>query len=142
MRLKLDGTNDDIIVNFCYNFQKHTTEATLSSFKSNNKIKIQYPTINYECDKKILKFLFDINEKNSYYYDVLPILKWILLTISYEDVSLSITAEVEKEVSSEIDVVNGIVRIYTKTEIISKEEIRISKVIFAKKLEEFLEEKS
>lgn len=138
MKLKPDGTNDDILVNFCYNSQNNTTVATVSVSKTTKEMKIHYPTMNNDFDKKILEYLFHINEGNFYYYDVFPILKWMLLTISEEDVSLSITAEIEKEIYSEIYIVNGIVQIYTKTEIINEEEMRINKVIFAKRLEEFL----
>lgn len=142
MKLKADGTNDDSIVDFCYNYKKNTTEATLKSFSSTNKIIIKYPTIGYVFDKKVLEFLFHVNESNWYYYDVFPILKWMLLVLSDEKVKLSITAEVEKEICSEVDIVDGIVQKYTKTEIISEAEIKISKRIIAKKLEEFLAENS
>ncbi len=134
MRLKSDGTNDDIVVNFCYDSKKHTTEATLKSYTSNNKMKIQYPTIGYEFDKKVLEFLFHINEENNYYYDVFPILKWMLLSIRDEKVSLSITTEVEGNICSEINVMDGIVQRYAKTEIISEGELRLLKLIFAKEL--------
>ena len=136
MRLKLDGNNDDIVVDFCYDSKKHTTEATLKSYTSNNKMKIQYPTIGHEFDKKVLEFLFHINEENNYYYDVFPILKWMLLSICNEKVSLSITTEVEGNICSEINIMNGIVQRYTKTEIISEG----VKLIFAKELAKFLTE--
>lgn len=137
MRLKSDGTNEDIVVNFCYDSKKHTTEATLKSYTSNNKMKMQYLTMGEEFDKKVLEFLIHINEENNY-YDVFPILKWMILSIPNENVSLSITTEVEGNICSEINIVNGIVQRYTKTEIISEGELRILKLIFAKELAKFL----
>lgn len=142
MRLKADGTNDNLVVDFSFDFQNHITEATLKSFASNNQIKMQYPTMTSGYDQKVMNFLFDMNDKHWYYYDVLPILKWMLLTISDEKLSLSITAEVEKEVCSEIEIVNGIVVKYMQTQIINEGEIRLSKIILAKKLKEFLVERS
>lgn len=65
-----------------------------------------------------------------------------ILIIHTEKVSLSIIAEVEGNICSEVSIINGIVQKYTKTEIISEEEVRISKTIFAKDLEEFLAEKN
>lgn len=62
--------------------------------------------------------------------------------ISTEKVSLSIIAEVEGNVCSEVSIINGIVQKYTKTEIISEGEVRTEKTIFAKDLEEFLAEKN
>lgn len=142
MKLKPDGKNDDTVVDFCYDSQKYTTEATLRFYASNNKMKMQYPTMGCEFDKKVLKFLFHINEKDYNFYDVFPVLKWIILTMPNEKVSLSITAEEEGDICSEVNITNGIVQRYTKTEIISEGEISISKLIFAKELEEFLSEKS
>lgn len=140
MRLKADGTNDDIVVDFCYDSQKYITEATLKSFVSNNEIKMQYPTVRSEIDKKVVEFLFSISEGKFYYYNVVPILKWMLLAIPMETVSLFIRAEVEGEICSEIDIRNGIVERYMRTEIISEGEIRKIELIFAKALDEFLEE--
>lgn len=142
MRLKQDGTNDDIAVDFCYDSEKHTTEAKLKSYISTNKIKIKYPTMSDEFDKMVLAFLFDSNETKWYYYNVFPILKWIAATISDEKVSISITAEIEGEICSEIDVVNGIVQKYITTEIINEGEMHIIKKIFAKDLKIFLTENS
>lgn len=142
MRLKQDGTDDDIAVDFCYDSEKHTTEATLKSYVSTNKIKIKYPTMSDEFDKMVLKFLLDSDETKWYYYNVFPILKWIAVAISDEKVSISITAEIEGEICSEIDMVNGIVRKYTTTEIINEGEMHIIKKIFAKDLKIFLTENS
>ena len=70
---------------------------------------------------------------------VLPVLEWILPNLG-EKPSISIIAEVNSEVSAEIEVVEGIVQKYTRTEIISEAEMYIIKVIFAKDLKEFIEE--
>lgn len=142
LKLKKDGKNDEIAVEFRYNKEENFTQATLKSYVANRTIKIQYPTMGMKFDKDVLEFLFKINEEHWYYYDVFPILKWILFNISDKKISLFIIAEIEKEIYSEIYIVNGIVQRYTKTEIISEEEMRINKVIFAKKLEDFLNQKN
>ncbi len=140
LRLKEDGTNSDGAVNLYYNNKNNTTEAELSSYKFNRTIKIQYPTMSLEFDKKVEEFLFNSNEEHWYYYNVCPILKWITEMLEENVSSISIKAEVGKEVCSEIEVVNGIVHKYTKTEIVNEGEMHTIKVIFAKNLNEFLEE--
>ncbi len=142
MKLKEDVTNDDIVVDFCFDSKEHTTEATLKSYASNSKIKMKYTTMDDEFDKKVQEYLFNVNEKNYYYYDVFPILKWMLSTLPSQNVSLSITAEVDDEICSEVDVVQGIVQRYVKTEIINEGEYRTSIDVFAKMIEDFLAERS
>lgn len=142
MKLKEDVTNDDIVVDFCFDSKEHTTEATLKSYASNSKIKMKYTTMDDEFDKKVQEYLFNVNEKNYYYYDVFPILKWMLSTLPSQNVSLSITAEVDDEICSEVDVVQGIVQRYAKTEIINEGEYRTSIDVFAKRIEDFLAERS
>lgn len=142
LKLNPDGTNDNISVEFKYNFQKQITEVTLSSYISNNIIKIEYPTKDKEFDKKVLELFLNINDKNYYYYDVFPILKLMLSIISDETISLFITTKVEDEICSEIYIEKSIVQLYTKTEIISENQININRTIFAKKLEEFLAERT
>lgn len=142
MKLKEDVTNDDIVVDFCFDSREHTTEATLKSYASNSKIKMKYTTMDDEFDKKVQKYLFNVNEKNYYYYDVFPILKWMISTLPSQNVSLSITAEVDDEICSKIDVVQGIVQRYAKTEIINEGERRTSIDVFAKRIEDFLAERS
>lgn len=142
MKLKEDVTNDDIVVDFSFDSEKHTTEATLKSYASNSKIKMKYTTMDDEFDKKVQKYLFNVNEKNYYYYDVFPILKWMISTLPGQNVSLSITAEVDDEICSKIDVVQGIVQRYAKTEIINEGERRTSIDVFAKRIEDFLAERS
>ncbi len=137
LKLREDGKNDEIAVVFIYNLKEDITQATLKSYVTNRIIKIQYPTIDMEFDKDVLEFLFKINEKHWYYYDVFPILRWIS-TILEKPICVSIIAEVEKEVTSEIDVVKGKVQKYTLTEIINEGEVHITKKIFSKDLEEFL----
>lgn len=139
LKLKEDGTNSDEIVNFYYNNEKNTTEAELKSYSSNATLRIQYKTMNAEFDKKVAEFLFSSNEEHWYYYNVYPILKWITKILE-ENTSISIKAEVEKEVYSEIEVVDAVVHKYTRTEIVNEGEMHIIKVIFAKNLSEFLEE--
>lgn len=142
MKLKEDVTNDDIVVDFCFDSKEHTTEATLKSYASNSKIKMKYTTMDDEFDKKVQEYLFNVNEKNYYYYDVFSILKWMLSTLPSQNVSLSITAEVDDEICSEVDVVQGIVQRYAKTEIINEGEYRTSIDVFAKMIEDFLAERS
>lgn len=140
LKLKEDGKNDEIAVDFIYNSEEDITQATLKSYITNRTIKIQYPTMGMEFDKDVLEFLFKINEEHWYYYDVFPILRWIS-TILEEPICVSITAEVEKETTSEIDVVKGKVQKYTLTEIINEGEVHITKKILSKDLEEFLDTK-
>lgn len=140
LKLKEDGRNDEILVYFQYDKVENITQATLKSYVTNRTIKIQYHTIDMEFDKEVLEFLLKNNEEHWYYYDVFPILRWIS-TILEEPISVSITAEVEKEISSEIEVVKGIVQKYTLTQIINEEEVRITKKIFCRDLEEFLDTK-
>ena len=99
LKLKEDGKNDEIAVDFRYNKEEDITQATLKSYVANRTIKIQYPTMGMEFDKDVLEFLFKINEEHWYYYDVFPILRWIS-TILEEPICVSITAEVEKETTS------------------------------------------
>ena len=139
--LKKDGTNKDIVLSFCYNHKEHTTEATLKSDASSKKIRIKYPIISDVFDKMLLKFLFDSNESKWYYYDVYPILKWIVTVVSDEKASIFIATEIEKEIFSELEVVNGIVQKYTVTKIINEGEMHIIKKLFAKELNKFLAER-
>lgn len=142
MKSKEDVTNDDIVVDFCFDSKEHTTEATLKSYASNSKIKMKYTTMDDEFDKKVQEYLFNVNERSYYYYDVFPILKWMISTLPSQNVSLSITAEVDDEICSKIDVVQGIVQRYAKTEIINEGERRTSIDVFAKMIEDFLAERS
>ena len=135
-------TDTNIGVDFSFDSEKHTTEATLKSYASNSKIKMKYTTMDDEFDKKVQEYLFNVNEKNYYYYDVFPILKWMISTVPSQNVSLSITAEVDDEICSKIDVVQGIVQRYAKTEIINEGERRTSIDVFAKRIEDFLAERS
>ena len=66
----------------------------------------------------------------------------MLSIISDETISLFITTKVEDEICSEIYIEKSIVQRYTKTEIISENQININRTIFAKKLEEFLAERT
>lgn len=140
LKLKEDGTNDKTAVDFQYNNAENVTQATLKSYETNRTIKIQYPTIDMEFDKEVLEFLLKNNEEHRYYYDVFPILRWISCILE-KPICVSITAEIEKEISSEIEVIKGIVQKYTLTEIINDGEVHITKKIFCRDLEEFLDTK-
>ncbi len=140
LQLKEDGTNDEISVDFKYDNEENITQATLKSYETNRTIKIQYPTIDMEFDKEVLEFLLKNNEEHWYYYDVFPILRWISCILE-KPICVSITAEIEKEISSEIEVVKGKVQKYTLTEIVNEGEVHITKKIFCRDLEEFLDTK-
>ena len=140
LKLKEDGTNDEVSVHFQYDKAENTTQATLKSYVNNRTIKIQYPTIDMELDKEVLEFLLKNNEEHWYYYDVFPILRWISCILE-KPICVSITAEIEKEISSEVEVVKGKVQKHTLTEIINEGEIRVTKKIFSRDLEEFLDTK-
>jgi len=139
LKLKEDGTNQDEVIHFLYQRENNITKVELESYSSNGIIKLQYPIQNEEFDKEVLHFLFRIKEKQSYYYNVFPILEWIVESVS-ETVSISIRAEIEDEVTSEIIVEDGVVKKYVKTEVIDESEIHIIKVILAKEIERFIEE--
>ena len=142
MLLKKDGKNDGIVVDFSYNAEKHTTKVKLKSYTSKRKICIEYPTKNDKFDKMVLRFLFNIYEKTEYYYNVFPILKMMLQELATEKVSISITAESEGEICSEVEVVNGIVKKYTQTKIINEREMTRNKNILEKDLKDFFKENS
>lgn len=137
MGLKEDGKNDDIVVDFVYDYEENTTQVTLSSFVTTNIIKICYPTINRELEKRIYEFLKSIKDEISYYYDVFQILKWILTNIESNDISLSIITEVENEIYSQIAIIEGKVKKYTYTQI-SEEEVHIIVKNVSKDLSKFL----
>lgn len=139
LKLKENGTNADEVVDFSYELKNNTTEAKLRSYSSEMTLKIKYPTLNAEFDKKVLNFLFDSINSQWYYYNVLPVLNWILPMLN-EKASISITSEINKEVCAEINIVEGIVQKYTHTEIVNEAEMHIIKVIFSKNLKDFLKE--
>lgn len=139
-KLNLDGTNGDIVVDFCFDSENHTTEAKLRSYAHERKIRIKYPTISKGFDKRVLKELLE-EETTWYYYDVFPILRWIVPLISDKELSISIVAEIDGEISSQLEVVDGVVQQYTTTQVIHEGEMQITKRIIAKDLQEFLIEK-
>ncbi len=141
MQLNQNGTNQDKMVHFYYNHKEATTEAIFSSYTNDEKIKIRYSTRKNDFERKATELFFSMEERRSYYYDVFPILEWIMTQIKDEDISISITAKVREEVCSEIHIVNGIVQRYTFTQIINEGEMQIHKIIFAKDLKEFVEER-
>ena len=144
MKLDKYGLNDEFMVDFYYNEEEQETEALLEAYLYHDKIKIIYPTISDEFDKKVLQYLFSIGKKSDYYYDVFPILEWIATEIPNKETSVLIVACVSKdndEISSEIQVVDGIVQRYVITKIISEDEVQKVTVKLSKSLEKFLKEK-
>lgn len=139
---KLDeyDRNDNFVVEFYYNYEDNNTEVVLKSYEVNDKVRIKYPTISNEFNQKVVEYLFDISKTTWYYYDVFPILEWIAKEMHRTEISISIIAEVDEEVSSEIQVVNGIVQKYTIIKIINESETQKFTVILSKSLERFLKE--
>ena len=140
-QLDEDGENSDIVGYLHYNYDEGTEEFTLYSKELNGKIKIKYPIRNDDFYRSIFKFLLDSNETKWHYYNVLPIVQWIIETIKDKSLSMSVIAEINAEIFSEIEVVNGFVQKYTTTKIIDGGEMHIIKKIFVKTLDEVLSEK-
>ena len=130
----------DIEVELSYELEKNITKYVLKSIVGNRKIEITCSTIDEEFEKNLLSYIFCINDNEWYYYNVVPILKWIVNTISDEKISTSIKAEIEGEIVSEIDVQNGYVQKYTTTIIINESEVNIVKRILSKELKSFLKQ--
>ena len=98
---------------------------------------------NKEIDKEILDYFLDDNGTKWYYYNVFSVFNWLVNKISDKEASIHVTAEIDGEVYSEIEMVKGIVKKHVVTQIINEGEMRIIKRIFAKRLNEFLlEEKN
>lgn len=144
MQLKLNKDADDKVVEFSYDYKNSTTKATLKFDTATIKIELTYPSKNSVFDKKVQEYLFNLTSTKCY-YDVLPILKWIALVMKNE-ITICITSELEDDersiIFSIIEVENDIVQIYIKTEVVGYEEIRTTRKIFAKNLEEFIAENS
>lgn len=138
MRLKDDGTNDNIMVDFYYNIKNNATKAILRSYETKNKIIIQYPRKCDEFDKMVMRYLFNISEKMSYYYDVFPILKMMLEELALVNATIFVEAEFQEKVSSNVEVVGGIVKRYTRTEVIGEGEIITYTKTFSKDVAEFI----
>lgn len=137
-KINQDGTNDDMMNCKIYYNEENSREITLSSFGTEINIKYQMEQ-DSDVSKSIVKFLLDDVATKWYYYDVLPIFKWMLQKT--KSLSMNITAKIDEEVLSEIEIVNGIVQKYTITRVINEGEMHIIKKIFAKELDEFLLEK-
>ncbi len=143
MLLNKDGKNIDIMCNFSYNTKNNTTNATLKSNTLRREICIEYPTKGAAFDKMVLNYLLIIKEKTEYYYNVFPILRKMLQELATARVSISVIALKDDVVCSKIEVVEGIVKEYTKSKAINEEEMVTKKKIFETKLkylEEFLKE--
>lgn len=138
-KINQDGTNDDMMNCKIYYNEENSREITLSSFGTEINIKYQMEQ-DSDVSKSIVKFLLDDVATKWYYYDVLPIFKWMLQKT--KSLSMNITAKIDEEVLSEIEIVNGIVQKYTITRVINEGEMHIIKKIFAKELDEFLLEKN
>lgn len=137
VKLKEDGTNGDLRYKDYHNANMQVIEVSDSC----GKIKIEYPLIE-NIRKVIFAEFLKSDEPKWYYYDVFPIFKCICNRVEDCDIgSMHIVAEIEKEVYSEIQMVDNIVQKYTVTQIITEEEMHIIGKIFAKKLDEFLAEK-
>lgn len=143
MLLNKDGKNIDIMCDFSYNTKNNTTNATLKSNTLRRKICIEYPTKGAAFDKMVLNYLLIIREKTEYYYNVFPILRKMLQELATVKVSISVIALKDDVVCSKIEVIEGIVKEYTKSKAINEEEMVTKKKIFGTKLkylEEFLKE--
>jgi hypothetical protein len=134
--------NSNTTIKFNYQYESEITEAEIQQDGRYSGMKIQYPKINEEIDEKVLTFFLGMSKEKWYYYDVRPVLKSFLMLLHCERASISITAKVKDEISSKVEVVNGIVQEYITTKIISEGEIEIKRKIFAKRLEDFLGDNS
>lgn len=139
MKLKENGKNDDLVVSFLYNIEKYATEVELKTYAFNRKIKIKYGVSSQEFEKRIMKFLFSINGKD--FCKIIPVLEWLYTNLmSVETSTFSITSEVDEELFSEIDVVEGMVKYYMTTKIKSESETEIIKRICSSPISEFLKD--
>lgn len=137
VKLKDDGTNGSPKYEEYYNADMQVIEIS----DSNGVIKIEYPILE-NVKKELLAEFLRCNDKRWYYYDVFPIFKWIVdKTKEYDIKAIHIVAEIDKEVYSEIKMVDNVIQTYTITQVINEEEIHIIKKIFAKNIKKFLEEK-
>lgn len=132
LKLNQDGSNSDTIGEIYFD---DITRITICS--NYNKIKVEYPKRTEEFDEEVIKYLFECIETKWYYYDVYPILKWMVGEMK-EHMSVHIVAEINGEIFSEIEIEDDIVKKYTSTQIISEEEMHTLKKVFVKELNEFL----
>lgn len=141
VKINSDGTNKDSIYETYYN-QQINMQVIEFFGKEKRKIRIEYPIVSKEIGKKIFEDFLEWDDTKWYYYDVFPIFKWLVNKMeNYDMDSLHIIAEIDKEVYSEIQMVNNIVQTYTVAQVISENEIHVIKKIFAKNIDEFLKEK-
>ena len=94
--------------------------------------------MNDDLDKKLQKYLLEIAETNSCYNDVFPILVWLCKQV--KEKNISIVAKIKEEISSQINVENGIVKKHISTQKINERESRRFRVLLSKDLKTFLSE--
>lgn len=128
-------------VDIYYNDWNSITEITFKSEELKTKMKVKYFSVDEKFEKIFTNYIMSNDGTNWYYYDVLPIFKWMLNKDYYNfNVFVNIVAEVNNEVVSELIVNNSIVERYTVTKIINEGEMHTIKKIFTEKLEVFLKE--
>ena len=135
--LKLEqDENSETMCEILYNYSTNTEEIIMHF--QDRKIKIEYPIRDNKIRKEIVKYIWECVETKWYFYDVFPVLKW-MENIIEKDATIHIVAEINNEVFSEIKIEDGIVQKYTVTQIINEGEMHIiQKIIFTKKLNEFI----
>ena len=134
LKLKQDESNSDTMCEISFN--KNTV---ITIYSQKNKITVEYPKRDDKLDEEVIKYLFECSETKWYYYDVFPIIKWLVGKMG-RDVSANIISEIDEHVFSTIKVENDIVTEYTVTQIISEEEMHVIKKVFAKELKKFLKD--
>lgn len=137
MKLKADGTNDDLVVYFCYDEEE--TKAGVKSYALDKEIVVRCKESNDEFEKKLTSTFFRIRD-NTIYCNVFPILKWFVENFD-KTYTISITSQKKDEIYSQLDIKDGIVQLYITTQILEGE-IKITKRIFEKELEQFFKENS
>ncbi len=140
LEIDRNGNNKDVSVNISYDTKKVTTIAISKSYKYDRQIVITYPTMNDDLDKKVQKYLLEIAETKSCYNDVFPILVWLCTQVKEKNISISIVAKIKEEISSQINVENGIVKKHISTQKINERESRRFRFLLSKDLKTFLSE--
>lgn len=142
LELDSNGKNKDVSIHFTYDTEKSTTKVISKSYKYDRLLEITYPTTNNDFDIKIQKYLLEITKIKAYYNDVFPILVWLCSQVTQENISISVVAQIKKEISSQIDVEQGIVTKHISIQVINEGEIRKFRFLLSKDLKIFLSENS